>query len=116
MDDLIIDYGSNGDDVDIDDGHYDDDRNDEKEMVASDLFVFVFVFSLAQRRRREGNEKEMVAGVWPLTPRQLQLVRERERAQSGAISSHLNTAACLGTWAGGRRRRPSRARESVSGI
>ena len=25
-------------DVDIDDGHYDDDRNDEKEMVASDLF------------------------------------------------------------------------------
>ena len=69
-------------------------------MVASDLFVFVFVFvfSLVQRRRREGNEKEMVAGVWPLTPRQLQLVRERERegAQSGAICSHLNTAACLG--------------------
>ena len=65
------DYGSNDDGVDIDDGHYDDDRNDEKEMVASDLFVFVFVFvfSLVQRRRREGNEKEMVAGVWPLTPR-----------------------------------------------
>ena len=79
------DYGSNNDDgVDIDDGHYDDDRNDEKKMVASDLFVFVFVFvfSLVQRRRREGNEKEMVAGVWPLTPRQLQLVREREREGS----------------------------------
>ena len=52
-------------------------------MVASDLFVFVFVFvfSLVQRRRREGNEKEMVAGVWPLTPRQLQLVREREGSE-----------------------------------
>ena len=85
------DHGSNGDDVDIGDDHYDDDRNDEKEMVASDLFVFVFVFlfvfvfvfvfSLVQRRRREGNEKEMVAGVWPLTPRQLQLVREREGSE-----------------------------------
>ena len=45
------------------------------------------------RRNRVGEEGEGVAGVRPMTPRQLQLVGERGGLELPPICSHLNTAA-----------------------